>query len=205
MLGRGRVGAHGCGGEWTVLSGTFRSLPGSTLHLYWLLPSLELLLGFSCDHVFVLTHYYFVCWLCLASLTSSVWALIGGSSTTLHTPKGEGLCIRHRKRRLRAGLSGLQGELGARGWGWGGSQRHPVASKPSSQLWSSAHFSFPCFLLSAGKFYCKPHYCYRLSGYAQRKRPAVAPLSGKVTASFLGAGLLDSLACPMSGLERNCS
>nr|XP_013802974.1 PREDICTED: protein-methionine sulfoxide oxidase MICAL3 isoform X2 [Apteryx mantelli mantelli] len=32
-----------------------------------------------------------------------------------------------------------------------------------------------------GKFYCKPHYCYRLSGYAQRKRPAVAPLSGKDT------------------------
>ncbi|XP_065439264.1 F-actin-monooxygenase MICAL3 isoform X37 [Chrysemys picta bellii] len=30
-----------------------------------------------------------------------------------------------------------------------------------------------------GKFYCKPHYCYRLSGYAQRKRPAVGPLSGK--------------------------
>ncbi|XP_006891403.1 PREDICTED: protein-methionine sulfoxide oxidase MICAL3 isoform X2 [Elephantulus edwardii] len=30
-----------------------------------------------------------------------------------------------------------------------------------------------------GKFYCKPHYCYRLSGYAQRKRPAVAPLSVK--------------------------
>ncbi|XP_075863900.1 F-actin-monooxygenase MICAL3 isoform X12 [Microcebus murinus] len=30
-----------------------------------------------------------------------------------------------------------------------------------------------------GKFYCKPHYCYRLSGYAQRKRPAVAALSGK--------------------------
>uniref|UniRef100_A0A452GMY5 F-actin monooxygenase n=1 Tax=Gopherus agassizii TaxID=38772 RepID=A0A452GMY5_9SAUR len=29
------------------------------------------------------------------------------------------------------------------------------------------------------KFYCKPHYCYRLSGYAQRKRPAVCPLSGK--------------------------
>ncbi|NXC29716.1 MICA3 monooxygenase, partial [Campylorhamphus procurvoides] len=32
-----------------------------------------------------------------------------------------------------------------------------------------------------GKFYCKPHYCYRLSGYAQRKRPAVVPLSGKDT------------------------
>ncbi|XP_036108638.1 F-actin-monooxygenase MICAL3 isoform X6 [Molossus molossus] len=30
-----------------------------------------------------------------------------------------------------------------------------------------------------GKFYCKPHYCYRLSGSAQRKRPAVTPLSGK--------------------------
>ncbi|XP_077683185.1 F-actin-monooxygenase MICAL3 isoform X9 [Eretmochelys imbricata] len=30
-----------------------------------------------------------------------------------------------------------------------------------------------------GKFYCKPHYCYRLSGYAQRKRPAVGTLSGK--------------------------
>uniref|UniRef100_A0A8C0VZD1 BMERB domain-containing protein n=1 Tax=Castor canadensis TaxID=51338 RepID=A0A8C0VZD1_CASCN len=43
--------------------------------------------------------------------------------------------------------------------------------------WS--HCLFSCFLLSTGKFYCKPHYCYRLSGYAQRKRPAVAPLSGK--------------------------
>ncbi|XP_054552561.1 F-actin-monooxygenase MICAL3 isoform X3 [Talpa occidentalis] len=30
-----------------------------------------------------------------------------------------------------------------------------------------------------GKFYCKPHYCYRLSGSAQRKRPAMAALSGK--------------------------
>ncbi|KAF6084495.1 microtubule associated monooxygenase, calponin and LIM domain containing 3 [Phyllostomus discolor] len=30
-----------------------------------------------------------------------------------------------------------------------------------------------------GKFYCKPHYCYRLSGSAQRKRPAVTALSGK--------------------------
>lgn len=29
--------------------------------------------------------------------------------------------------------------------------------------------------LSLGKFYCKPHYCYRLSGYAQRKRPAPSP------------------------------
>ncbi|KAM9853915.1 protein-methionine sulfoxide oxidase mical3a [Aulostomus maculatus] len=31
------------------------------------------------------------------------------------------------------------------------------------------------FDVEDGKFYCKPHYCYRLSGYAQRKRPAPAP------------------------------
>ncbi|XP_064011814.1 F-actin-monooxygenase MICAL3 isoform X6 [Pogoniulus pusillus] len=36
-----------------------------------------------------------------------------------------------------------------------------------------------------GKFYCKPHYCYRLSGYAQRKRPAVGSLSGKDTKGAL--------------------
>ncbi|CAH7186075.1 Mical3 [Phodopus roborovskii] len=49
-----------------------------------------------------------------------------------------------------------------------------------------------------GKFYCKPHYCYRLSGYAQRKRPAVAPLPGKRPSS--------SFAFPkgssMNGLEE---
>ncbi|CAJ1057202.1 protein-methionine sulfoxide oxidase mical3a isoform X10 [Xyrichtys novacula] len=28
------------------------------------------------------------------------------------------------------------------------------------------------FDVEDGKFYCKPHYCYRMSGYAQRKRPA---------------------------------
>ncbi|MGH0147227.1 UNVERIFIED_CONTAM: hypothetical protein FKN15_028801 [Acipenser sinensis] len=33
--------------------------------------------------------------------------------------------------------------------------------------------------VKSGKFYCKPHYCYRLSGYAQRKRPAEAPLTAK--------------------------
>ncbi|XP_053740481.1 protein-methionine sulfoxide oxidase mical3a isoform X8 [Synchiropus splendidus] len=31
------------------------------------------------------------------------------------------------------------------------------------------------FDVEGGKFYCKPHYCYRLSGYAQRKRPAPEP------------------------------
>uniref|UniRef100_A0A1A8NDU9 F-actin monooxygenase n=1 Tax=Nothobranchius rachovii TaxID=451742 RepID=A0A1A8NDU9_9TELE len=37
------------------------------------------------------------------------------------------------------------------------------------------------FDVEDGKFYCKPHYCYRLSGYAQRKRPApsAAPVSAK--------------------------
>ncbi|KAK6318030.1 hypothetical protein J4Q44_G00113210 [Coregonus suidteri] len=31
------------------------------------------------------------------------------------------------------------------------------------------------FDVEDGKFYCKPHYCYRLSGQAQRKRPAPSP------------------------------
>ncbi|XP_070406560.1 protein-methionine sulfoxide oxidase mical3a isoform X6 [Nothobranchius furzeri] len=37
------------------------------------------------------------------------------------------------------------------------------------------------FDVEDGKFYCKPHYCYRLSGYAQRKRsaPSPAPVSAK--------------------------
>ncbi|XP_078529734.1 F-actin-monooxygenase MICAL3 isoform X5 [Lissotriton helveticus] len=33
--------------------------------------------------------------------------------------------------------------------------------------------------LEDGKFYCKPHYCYRLSGYGQRKRPAAPSHLGK--------------------------
>uniref|UniRef100_A0A672G4M8 F-actin monooxygenase n=1 Tax=Salarias fasciatus TaxID=181472 RepID=A0A672G4M8_SALFA len=39
------------------------------------------------------------------------------------------------------------------------------------------------FDVEDGKFYCKPHYCYRLSGYAQRKRPAPspAPITAKVS------------------------
>uniref|UniRef100_A0A8C8SEZ2 F-actin monooxygenase n=1 Tax=Pelusios castaneus TaxID=367368 RepID=A0A8C8SEZ2_9SAUR len=52
-----------------------------------------------------------------------------------------------------------------------------------------------------GKFYCKPHYCYRLSGYAQRKRPAVGPLSGKDNKGSLqdtmaaeGSGRMNSIA-----------
>ncbi|XP_068047949.1 F-actin-monooxygenase MICAL3 isoform X3 [Anomalospiza imberbis] len=46
-----------------------------------------------------------------------------------------------------------------------------------------------------GKFYCKPHYCYRVSGYAQRKRPAVGPLSGKDTKG----PLQDAMASEGSG------
>uniref|UniRef100_A0A8C5PJD4 F-actin monooxygenase n=1 Tax=Leptobrachium leishanense TaxID=445787 RepID=A0A8C5PJD4_9ANUR len=36
--------------------------------------------------------------------------------------------------------------------------------------------------LEDGKFYCKPHYCYRRSGYGQRKRPAA--LQAQVTHAF---------------------
>uniref|UniRef100_A0A670KIR4 Microtubule associated monooxygenase, calponin and LIM domain containing 3 n=1 Tax=Podarcis muralis TaxID=64176 RepID=A0A670KIR4_PODMU len=51
-----------------------------------------------------------------------------------------------------------------------------------------------------GKFYCKPHYCYRLSGYAQRKRPAVGPLSGKV-----GCFLQDNMAADGAGRANSIS
>ncbi|XP_061631249.1 protein-methionine sulfoxide oxidase mical3a isoform X11 [Phyllopteryx taeniolatus] len=37
------------------------------------------------------------------------------------------------------------------------------------------------FDVEDGKFYCKPHYCYRLSGYAQRKRPAPSPSPAPTT------------------------
>uniref|UniRef100_A0A4W6E235 F-actin monooxygenase n=1 Tax=Lates calcarifer TaxID=8187 RepID=A0A4W6E235_LATCA len=43
------------------------------------------------------------------------------------------------------------------------------------------------FDVEDGKFYCKPHYCYRLSGYAQRKRPAPSP--APITAKVLVNGL----------------
>uniref|UniRef100_A0A8C0ENZ7 F-actin monooxygenase n=1 Tax=Bubo bubo TaxID=30461 RepID=A0A8C0ENZ7_BUBBB len=52
-----------------------------------------------------------------------------------------------------------------------------------------------------GKFYCKPHYCYRLSGYAQRKRPAVGPLSGKDTKG----PLQDTMASDGSGRTNTIS
>ncbi|NXI99901.1 MICA3 monooxygenase, partial [Psophia crepitans] len=52
-----------------------------------------------------------------------------------------------------------------------------------------------------GKFYCKPHYCYRLSGYAQRKRPAVGSLSGKDTKG----PLQDAMASDGSGRANTIS
>ncbi|XP_049677504.1 F-actin-monooxygenase MICAL3 [Accipiter gentilis] len=52
-----------------------------------------------------------------------------------------------------------------------------------------------------GKFYCKPHYCYRLSGYAQRKRPAVGLLSGKDTKG----PLQDAMANDGSGRANTIS
>ncbi|XP_064314795.1 F-actin-monooxygenase MICAL3 isoform X2 [Phalacrocorax carbo] len=55
--------------------------------------------------------------------------------------------------------------------------------------------------IDGGKFYCKPHYCYRLSGYAQRKRPAVGPLSGKDTKG----PLQDAMASDGSGRANTIS
>ncbi|NXY91473.1 MICA3 monooxygenase, partial [Alcedo cyanopectus] len=55
--------------------------------------------------------------------------------------------------------------------------------------------------INAGKFYCKPHYCYRLSGYAQRKRPAVGPLAAK---DSKGA-LQDTMASDGSGRANTIS
>ncbi|KAK6320000.1 hypothetical protein J4Q44_G00091070 [Coregonus suidteri] len=51
------------------------------------------------------------------------------------------------------------------------------------------------FDVEDGKFYCKPHYCYRSSGQAQRKRPAPtpAPLNAKDNQASLPAAVtLDS-------------
>lgn len=95
------------------------SLPASALHLYSFLPSPEMPLQFSCDRVFVLTHYDFVCWFCHASLTSLLWALIGGCSTVCTHPKGKTSPSRPRERRLGAVLSGVQGGLEGAVWGQG--------------------------------------------------------------------------------------
>uniref|UniRef100_A0A8C3A0Q0 F-actin monooxygenase n=1 Tax=Cyclopterus lumpus TaxID=8103 RepID=A0A8C3A0Q0_CYCLU len=48
------------------------------------------------------------------------------------------------------------------------------------------------FDVEDGKFYCKPHFCYRLSGYAQRKRPAPSPtqIIAKVPVSVLPVKIL---------------
>ncbi|XP_014385394.1 PREDICTED: protein-methionine sulfoxide oxidase MICAL3 isoform X8 [Myotis brandtii] len=49
-----------------------------------------------------------------------------------------------------------------------------------------------------GKFYCKPHYCYRLSSSAQRKRPAVTLLSGKEARGPLQDGPIADANAPAS-------
>uniref|UniRef100_A0A3B3WSS0 F-actin monooxygenase n=1 Tax=Poecilia mexicana TaxID=48701 RepID=A0A3B3WSS0_9TELE len=54
------------------------------------------------------------------------------------------------------------------------------------------------FDVEDGKFYCKPHYCYRLSGYAQRKRPAPSP--APVSAKLLQCGLSNHA---FSGSQEN--
>uniref|UniRef100_A0A673WSL3 F-actin monooxygenase n=1 Tax=Salmo trutta TaxID=8032 RepID=A0A673WSL3_SALTR len=54
------------------------------------------------------------------------------------------------------------------------------------------------FDVEDGKFYCKPHYCYRSSGQAQRKRPAPTPallnasLPAAVTVDSPGRGAMAS-------------
>ncbi|ELK38575.1 Protein MICAL-3 [Myotis davidii] len=50
----------------------------------------------------------------------------------------------------------------------------PISRKWAKHQWTSTAPQDP-----NSKFYCKPHYCYRLSSSAQRKRPAVTLLSGK--------------------------
>uniref|UniRef100_A0A673ZQM3 F-actin monooxygenase n=1 Tax=Salmo trutta TaxID=8032 RepID=A0A673ZQM3_SALTR len=73
------------------------------------------------------------------------------------------------------------------------------------------------FDVEDGKFYCKPHYCYRLSGQAQRKRPAPTPallnakdnkasLPAVVTMDSPGRGKMASLSpteCQTSVPEVN--
>uniref|UniRef100_A0A3P8RUW0 F-actin monooxygenase n=1 Tax=Amphiprion percula TaxID=161767 RepID=A0A3P8RUW0_AMPPE len=63
------------------------------------------------------------------------------------------------------------------------------------------------FDVEDGKFYCKPHYCYRLSGYAQRKRPAPspAPITAKTaqtpTATVDAPGRAMAAAAPSAELQ----
>uniref|UniRef100_A0A673LUM1 F-actin monooxygenase n=1 Tax=Sinocyclocheilus rhinocerous TaxID=307959 RepID=A0A673LUM1_9TELE len=58
------------------------------------------------------------------------------------------------------------------------------------------------FDVEDGKFYCKPHYCYRLSGLAQRKRPApaaAAPVNPKVLTSLVNGVTEPSVAKRLKG------
>uniref|UniRef100_A0A673GQW8 F-actin monooxygenase n=1 Tax=Sinocyclocheilus rhinocerous TaxID=307959 RepID=A0A673GQW8_9TELE len=58
------------------------------------------------------------------------------------------------------------------------------------------------FDVEDGKFYCKPHYCYRLSGLAQRKRPAPAapaPVNAKVLTSLVNGVTEPSVAKRLKG------
>uniref|UniRef100_A0A3B4GWN1 F-actin monooxygenase n=1 Tax=Pundamilia nyererei TaxID=303518 RepID=A0A3B4GWN1_9CICH len=63
------------------------------------------------------------------------------------------------------------------------------------------------FDVEDGKFYCKPHYCYRLSGYAQRKRPApsAAPVTAKTpqipTTTVDAPGRAMAAAAPSADLQ----
>uniref|UniRef100_A0A673LMV9 F-actin monooxygenase n=1 Tax=Sinocyclocheilus rhinocerous TaxID=307959 RepID=A0A673LMV9_9TELE len=61
------------------------------------------------------------------------------------------------------------------------------------------------FDVEDGKFYCKPHYCYRLSGLAQRKRPApaaAAPVNPKVLTSLASVFGERSMFCFVNGVTE---
>lgn len=58
-----------------------------------------------------------------------------------------------------------------------------------------------CDFILVGKFYCKPHYCYRLSGLAQRKRPAPAPANSKVPTLVLYDATLFNVCVTFSVFE----
>uniref|UniRef100_A0A3Q0RSC0 F-actin monooxygenase n=1 Tax=Amphilophus citrinellus TaxID=61819 RepID=A0A3Q0RSC0_AMPCI len=59
------------------------------------------------------------------------------------------------------------------------------------------------FDVEDGKFYCKPHYCYRLSGYAQRKRPAPSEslMPQTPTATVDAPGRAVATAAPSAELQ----
>lgn len=152
----------------------------------------------SCDHIFVLHTLP----LCLLALTCTPHIFAPGTDWIVaqwpsHTQRERGLPTPHFQgeevwNQSLEGETGLPDRKGLVKAGVVVRNSLWLEEVDSSVLRQRVRFRiknlthpFPPVLASVGKFYCKPHYCYRLSGYAQRKRPAVAPLSGKVWPSTL--------------------